>query len=132
TDTGGHRLFVLECCHSGAALRHGKFGDSHVLLLAACSQNEVSGGWIMDGSDSGGIMTKFLIDPIRTLYKVLFGVFCELLEEQVERLYLIYEKYAVEMMKCLEKNVLDVLYDCGMHVVVLYRNFLLFLKYGHL
>eukprot|EP00761_Pharyngomonas_kirbyi_P001452 gb/GECH01001456.1/.p1 GENE.gb/GECH01001456.1/~~gb/GECH01001456.1/.p1 ORF type:complete len:383 (+),score=63.22 gb/GECH01001456.1/:1-1149(+) len=134
-------LFIMDCCHSGRAVEWIKNYEngarSKKMIMASCDALEVSGSWVLDGSDSGGIMTKFLTDPIGTYFKVKWTVFCDLegsMEEEqssIGQLYNIFDRYTDDIMKsCLPDDDLELIQNAGSHVYTLWKHFLLLSKYG--
>ena len=132
-----NRLFILDSCYSGLSSKFGilkKNENENENLFFLCSSNKFqqSGGWIMDGSDSGGILTKCLIDPIGTFFKINFKIFFDWDEKFKENITKIYHFYSIKMIKSLEDGefILKILKSIGNDWLILYLNFLILIKYG--
>jgi hypothetical protein len=91
-------LLLLDCCHAGDAVR---LARDRLWVLAACGAHELAGGWVLDGAESGacihvlqrvrtthghshsgwragGIMSRWFVDPVGTLFKIRHNIFCDL------------------------------------------------------
>lgn len=151
-------LFILECCHSGAAVEsHARFNEldpnDSVFMIASCSSMELSGAWIMDGMDSNAIMTKMLTDPIGTYFKINFQVFYDFGGDWLQKncsatttrksnqrtLYELYDKYSEMMMEEWMSNdpgninvkaLMWIRSHCP-HIYILFKNLMLLVRYGH-
>eukprot|EP00762_Andalucia_godoyi_P002392 ANDGO_02719.mRNA.1 hypothetical protein len=66
-------LVILDCCHSGAAVEDCR--RRGMMCMCSTSADARSGGWVLDGVDSNGILTKFLMDPVGSYIKVRWNVF---------------------------------------------------------
>jgi len=148
----GPVLLILECCHSGAAVlgNMGSFDENNpyvnVFILSSCSADELSGAWIMDGMDSGAIMTKVLTDPIGTYFKIAYQVFYDFggswlttSKNNQRTLYELYDQYSdmiIDEWRSNYPNSLHVkafnwLREHAPHIFILFKNFLLLVRYGH-
>eukprot|EP01080_Neovahlkampfia_damariscottae_P000384 gene384-6798_t len=128
-----NRLFIIDSCYSGLSSKFGKNQQNEkIFFLCSSNKDEHSGGWIMDGSDSGGIMTKCLIDPIGTFFKINFKIFFDWDNKFKNDLTKIYHFYALKMIKSSKNGDinLEILKNIGNHWLVLYLNFLILIKYG--
>lgn len=151
----GPLLLVLECCHSGAAVLEFGSWDQYnisncVLVLSSCTAEELSGAWVMDGMDTNGIMTKILIDPVGTYFKIAFQVFYDFGGDWLNvntmnncnherELYELYVKFAdciidewIYTREADNAHRLAIVYirEHALHVYTLYRNYLLLIRYG--
>ncbi|KAL0478883.1 hypothetical protein AKO1_010723 [Acrasis kona] len=139
-----HPLFlILECCHSGLAVVEGlgTWGTSSTqpcLILTSCAAEDVSGGWIMDGANTGGILTNFLIDPIATYFKVIFNVFYEFggdifSNNPMKSFYDVFSYHIDNIIDdCdLRQDFIRLQKIAGSHVVVLFKHFMLLVRYGN-
>jgi len=70
------KLFVMECCFSnqGEISKFLQNVKSDYEYLFVCSSIEKSGGWICDGTDSNGILTNFITDPVSSYFKGLLSL----------------------------------------------------------
>jgi hypothetical protein len=128
-----NRLFIIDSCHSGFSSSYGSW-DTHNSTFFLCSshQNEHSGGWIMDGSDSGGILTKTLIDPIGTFFKINFKIFFDWDEKFKKELTQKYHRIALKMIQALEngQRLVDHLKKMGENILLIFLNYLMLIHYG--
>jgi hypothetical protein len=119
-----HKFVILDSCHSGAFLKYGFWkSTASLLMICSCQENEESGAWIMDGTDSGGILTKCLSDPVSTWFKIMYKVFYT-----NETLFPIYNKFSKLMLE--EIGMYDKLALIG--IATYYQNLLILIKFGHL
>lgn len=127
-----HTTIILDCCYSGLLAQ---LGQKNMFILASASKDQVSGAWIMDGSDSGAIMTRFLTDPIGTWFKVKHHVFLRNEDRllHVQQLHNIFDKHVEAMFK--ESDELSnvkkvVLESAGPVVFTLFKHFAMFTFYA--
>jgi hypothetical protein len=128
-----HRLFIIDSCHSGIASSYGNWdSQSSTFFLCSSHQNEHSGGWIMDGSDSGGILTKTLIDPIGTFFKINFKIFFDWDNKFKMDLTQMYHRIALKMIKSLKngQTLVNQLKGMGNNVLLIFLNYLILIHYG--
>jgi hypothetical protein len=78
-------IVILDCCHAGAALEWCR--QRNLMCLCSTSADAASGGWVLDGTDSNGIMTKFLMDPVGSYFKVRWNIFHDFTREEITKLY---------------------------------------------
>jgi hypothetical protein len=136
-------LLVLDCCHSGLAVHDlGTWGNTTrgmCLVITSCSDKDVSGGWVMDGTNTGGILTNFLTDPIATYFKVQYNVFYDFggtIDDKGSSMYKFYQIF----LECVEQVITDCelrpVFDrirvrAGDHVATLFKHLMLLVQYGH-
>lgn len=136
-------LLVLDCCHSGFATHEfGTWGNSihdMRLIMTSCTGEEISGGWIMDGANTGGILTNFLIDPIATYFKVQFNIFYDFggnfYDTGNSPMRMLYDIFIEHAERVIDDTGLRDTFDrltlrAGQHIATLYKHFLLLVRYG--
>jgi hypothetical protein len=133
-------LLVLDCCHSGLAVTElGTWGSNSCgmcLIITSCSDDDISGGWVMDGANTGGILTNFLTDPIATYFKVQFNVFYDFGGDLfTPPMLTFYEIFQEHIDRVIDDSGLRPVFDrllirAGDHIVKLFKHFMLLLQYG--
>lgn len=117
-----NKFIILETCFSGEYFQNKGYYYKDKYLLYITSSIQESGGWIMDGKDSNGIMTKCLIDPIGTYFKIKYKIFYE----SNNKLNEIYDKYSILILK--ELNI-SFLFEIDIRILKIYQNYLLLIKF---
>ncbi|KAL9649731.1 hypothetical protein ABK040_009546 [Willaertia magna] len=139
-----NNLFIMECCHTNIEIINNFVNKSKSKFetLFLCSSSDKSGAWVCDGIDSGGILSKFLMDPVSTYFKVKYKIFFDLGEHcnvyfpynsnSIKyNFYEILDYYLTKMIKIVFTKDFLIFLSENTIIRVLYKHFLLFYLFSN-